>query len=215
MRRRRDTNQNVLKSLSDLPTDVPSLSGELFYTIDGSPEMYVIGSDGNPNLLVDASGQSSGFGFIDYADTGNKVTMPANTWVDIPNDGQGTTGNDSYKPDNVNDLLDTSSGYIDVSELNLGDDILIRNSYTVIPKVNDSKLEIRYVLGSGASQYVLQAEVATLDRGAGVPYTYSLRTDYIYVGNNNTRQNPIRPQLRLEFGGSLVNSGTVIKAATK
>ena len=57
-------------------------------------------------------------GFIDYNDTTGAFSVTADTWTDLPNNGQGAFSNDSYKPTGVTELIDTTTGYIDPTELN-------------------------------------------------------------------------------------------------
>mgnify|MGYP003647704977 CR=1 FL=1 len=153
--------------------------------------------------------------FIDYNDTSTgttPITLVADTWTTIPNDGLGAFSNDSYKPDgDVVALMDTSVGAIDPTGLNLGDTILIRNDFTVTPNTNNASLEFRYSLGAGAGSYTLQKRLGRLDEGSGLGYRFSLTPDLIYMGDLNTRDNPISLQVKLSSSGSLVNAGTVIQ----
>lgn len=154
-------------------------------------------------------------GFIDYNDTSTSttpVTLVADTWTTIPNDGLGAFSNDSYKPDgNVTELMDTSTGAIDPTGLHLGDAILIRNDFTVNPNTNNASLEFRYQLGVGGGAYTLGKRLGRLDEGSGIGYRFSLSPDLIYMGDANTRDNLITLQVKLTSGGTLVNAGTVIQ----
>ena len=150
-------------------------------------------------------------GFIDYNDTTGAVDIVAYTWTTIPNDGLGAFTNKTYKPINVTEFMDTSNGSIDASELTLGDSILIRNDYVVNPNTNNALLEFRYVLGNGAAAYELKTTKGRLDNGSGIDYRYSLKSDLIYMGDVNTKNNPIFLQVKLSTNGSLTNSGTVVQ----
>lgn len=153
-------------------------------------------------------------GFIDYNDTytdSNPITLIADTWTTVTNNGQGAFSNKLFPPESVTDLMDESTGQFDFSELSLGDDVFIRNDYTVIPTVNESTLELRYLIGSGAGAYTLEKTVSTLSRGSGRPYRFSLETDFIYMGDTNTRNFNITMQLNLSSNGTVTNAGSVIK----
>ena len=66
-------------------------------------------------------GRNSGF-IVDYNDTStasSPVSVPANTFVDIPNNGAGSFTNLQFLPSNISRLLDTATGKIDPTELNL------------------------------------------------------------------------------------------------
>lgn len=149
-------------------------------------------------------------GFADYNDTTGAISLPADTWTDIPNDGLGAFTNKSYLPTGVTELMDTSTGYIDTSELSLGDTILIRNDYTINPNTNNALLKFRYSLGTGAGSYTLEKIVGRLDSGSGQDYRFSLEPDLIYMGDDNTRLNPIKLQVFCSSNATLTNAGSAI-----
>ena len=150
-------------------------------------------------------------GFIDYNDTTGSVSLVADTWTVIPNNGQGSFSNDTYKPDGITELMDTNLGSIDVSELELGDTILVRNDFQVNPNTNNALLEFRYRLGGNGGEYTLETTLGRLDNGSGVNYRFSLKPDLIYMGDLNTRDNPIFLEVKLSTNGTLLNAGTVVQ----
>lgn len=157
-------------------------------------------------------------GFADYNDlatASSPVSLSANTWTDIPNDGAGAFTNLNFLPTGVTSVLDTSTGYLDLSQLSLGDSVIIRNDFTVIPNGNRANLEFRYKLGSGSGLYTLDYFVGRLDSGAGNSYRYNLYTHLIYLGDDNTRLNPIKLQLKLSKNGNFTNNGSAIQILRK
>lgn len=166
------------------------------------------------NLAFSSAGGAAALktgGFIDYNDTTGSISLVANTWTDIPNNGLGAFTNKNYKPDGISELLDVTTGYIDASQTNLGDSILIRNDYNINPNTNNSLLQFRYELGSGAGLYTLEKNVSRLDSGSGQDYRFSLEPDLIYMGDINTKNNPIKLQVKLSTNGNLTNAGSVIQ----
>lgn len=168
------------------------------------------------NILTATSGGggSGTNGFIDYNDTSTSttpVTLLADTWTVIPNDGLGAFTNKVYAPSGVTELMDVSTGSLDPTELDLGATLLIRNDFTVTPNTNNTLLEFRYTLGTGAGSYTLEKVVGRLDSGSGIGYRRSLVPDLIYMGDTNTRDNLIGLEIKLSAGGSFVNAGTVIQ----
>ena len=151
-------------------------------------------------------------GFMDYNDSSTAstaVSLTADTWTTIPNDGLGGFTNKAYKPDgSVVELMDTSTGAIDPTGLNLGDTLLIRNDFKINPNTNNASLKFRYVLGSGANEYSLENSLGRLDEGSGKDYRFSLKVDQIYMGDTNTRDNLITLQVKCSSNGSLINAGT-------
>ena len=153
-------------------------------------------------------------GFIDYNDTStaaSPLVLVADTWTTIPNDGLGAFTNKTYKPEGVTELMDTSTGALDTTDLTLGSSILVRNDFSVTPNTNNSLLEFRYTLGAGPGAYILEKLIGRLDSGSGKPYRQSLVPDLIYMGDANTRDNPIGLEVRLSTAGTLVNAGSVIQ----
>ena len=150
-------------------------------------------------------------GFIDYNDTTGSISLTSNTWTTIPNNGLGAFTNKTYKPEGVTELMDVSTGAIDTSELNLGDTILIRNDFVVNPNTNNALLQFRYQLGSGGNAYTLETNIGRLDDGSGKDYRFSLKPDLIYMGDTNTKDNPITIQVKLSANGTLTNAGSVIQ----
>ena len=151
-----------------------------------------------------------GIGFIDYNDSSGSFSLSANTWTDLPNDGLGSFTNKTYAPDGVTELMDSNTGYIDPTQTTLGDVLLVRNDFTVNPNTNNALLEFRYVLGGGANAYTLPTIIGRLDSGSGTDYRFTLRADKIYMGDDNTRLNPVKLQVRLSSNATVTNSGTVI-----
>lgn len=149
--------------------------------------------------------------FIDYNHAGNTVSLTADTWTDIPNDGAGAFTNRTYAPEGVTELLDVATGYLDLSELSLGDTVLVRNDFQINPNTNNALIEFRYVLGTGGGEYTLETQEGRLDSGSGKNYRFSLKPDLIYMGDDNTRLNPIKLQVKLSTGGTLTNAGSVIQ----
>ena len=207
------TNKSQIKFKSGLAANINStatqnlaVEGEPHWTTD-TKQLFVY--DGSTNLRV--SGRTDGI--ADYNDTATAttpITLVANTWTTITNDGLGAYTNTSYLPENVTSLMDTSTGQFDFTELSLGDYVIIRNDYTVTPSTNNTLLELRYQLGTGGSAYTLQKIVGRLDSGSGIGYRFSLTPDFIYMGDTNTRDNLVTLQLKLSGGGSVVNAGSAI-----
>ena len=157
------------------------------------------------------TGTQSIGGFSDQNNSGGAVSLSANTWLDLPNDGAGAFSNTDYLPANVTTLMDNSTGYIDPRELNLGDAILIRNDFTITPTINNALLEFQYSLGSGANTYTLPKTPFRLSAGAGVADRIVSSTDYIYMGDTNTRDNFIKIQIRCTAAATVNNAGSVMQ----
>ena len=160
-----------------------------------------------------SSGGDSGLnkqGFIDYNDTTGEINLTSDTWTDVPNNGAGAFTNKAYKPTAVNEVLDSSTGYLDFSELTLGSQILIRNDFTVTPNTNNSLLEVRYLLGQGAGEYALKFWSERLDSGSGIGYQRVISFP-IYMGDTNTQGGVGKLQVKLSTNGVINNAGSYVK----
>ena len=152
-------------------------------------------------------------GIADYNDTSSAaspVTLAANTWTTLPNDGLGPFTLESL-PTGVTTLLDSSTGAIDISELTQYSTLKIRPDFTVTPDSNNADLEFRFLLGAGAGQYSLPTSLGRLDQGAGVPYRRAGLLLGVYAGDSNTINNPIFLQVKLTSSGTVVNAGMYIE----
>lgn len=154
-------------------------------------------------------------GFLDYNDTTGSFSVLSDTWTDLPNNGLGAFTNKNYPPSGVTELIDVSTGYIDPTELSLGDTILIRNDYSINPNTNNAQLRFRYELGNGVGSYTLEKIIGRLDSGSGQDYRFSLTPDLIYMGDTNTRDNPIKLQVYCTSNATVTNAGSVIQVVKR
>lgn len=149
-------------------------------------------------------------GFADYNNNLAPYAIVANTWTDITNDGLGAYTNKNFLPLGVTELMDVLTGHFDFTELTLGDTVFIRNDFSITPNTNNSLLELRYTLGTGLGTYTLEKRLDRLDSGSGIPYHFTLVPHLIYMGDMNTKDNPVSVQIRLSTGGTIENFGSVI-----
>ncbi len=164
-----------------------------------------------------SSSAVSGSGFIDYNDSSTvatPITLTTDTWTNITNDGLGSFTNKVYSPAGVTDLMN-NLGELDFSELPLGSAVLIRNDFSIIPSINNTIVDARYLLGAGASEYALSSTVSTMSHGSGVSYQFALQVNYLYMGDTNTRDNLVKFQLRTSYDSTVINAGSVIHVLGK
>ena len=194
------------------PPSSPS-EGDLWYDTD-SGQSYIFVNDGSSSQWAPVNpplGGSTGQGFADYNDSATSTTpvsITADVWEEIPNDGLGAFTNTGFIPATISSLF--SNDKIDVSDLDLGDAVIIRYDFTLTPSVNGAFGELRLSLGSGLGSYYLNRPIGTLSNGSG--YDYQVTGEfYIYMGDANTRDNPIGLEVRCSEDASLVNAGVVIQ----
>jgi len=107
-----------------------------------------------------AAGAVSGLGFVDYNDTGGDVSVQADTWTTVTNDGAGAFTNKGFTVSGVTEVMD-SVGRLDFQYLSLGDGLLVRTDVTVTPSVNGLSMEVRWNLGT-TSPYSVSSSLGSL-----------------------------------------------------
>lgn len=178
---------------------------------DRANSFFAAANNGEINL-------GSNNGIADYNDTStaaSPVVLAADTWTTLPNNGAGAFTNLTYLPDGITSLMDTNTGAFDFSQLKLGDNCFIRNDFSVTPQTNNALLSLRYSLGTGANTYTLETIIGRLDSGSGIPYRFALTPHMIYMGDLNTKDNPITLQVKLSSAGTAVNAGSSIGVTIK
>jgi len=191
--------------------DNPSENGVLLWDEEAKDPVVSVDGEWVPLSL------SNGNGLVDYNDAATAVTpisLTADTWTTLTNDGLGLFTNTAYAPSGSLPMI-AGTGQIDVSRLPLGSWVVIRPDYTVTPSSNNSSLEFRYQLGTGAGSYTLEVTEGRLDLGAGIPYRRALNAHFVYLGDANTRDNDISLQVKLSGSGSVVNAGVAIGVVTR
>lgn len=151
-------------------------------------------------------------GFEDANDSvtaGSPIALVADTWTSLTNDAGGGFSNTAYLPSGITSLFNGTTGKIDPTQLALGEAILVRNDFTITPNVNGAFAEFQYTLGTGGNAYTLPVPLGTLSNGGGIAYRFQF-TDFIYMGDTNTRDNEIGLQVRCSEEGSVVNAGSAV-----
>ena len=195
-------------SVSDTAPSSPS-AGDLWFD-SSTAKMYIYYSDANTDQWVSVTSglptPDSKTGWMDYNDSTGSFSIAADTWTNVPNNGAGSFTNKTFKPPSVTEVLDTTTGHLDFSDLPLGSEITLRNDITVVPNSNNALLQMRYVLGTGANEYALNFLNDRLDSGSGVSYQ-KVSTFPIYMGDTNTKNNAGKLQIKLSVAGTITNSG--------
>lgn len=143
-------------------------------------------------------------GFVDYNHGGAAQTTVADTYLALTNDGTGAATNTTHLPSGVTSML--AANQVVVSQLKLGDWFVIRATFDVTPVTNNQSVDIRYTLGTGGSTYTIGGFAGQLRQGAGVLESFS-KTDFIYIGDANTKDNPIGIEVRTSGPASVQNRG--------
>lgn len=160
----------------------------------------------NNNLLINRKKD----GFADYNNTLSSQTLTANVETEILNNGEGFFTNLDYLPSGVTNLLDTTTGYLNLSELELGDAIVVRKDLSFTPNSNGAKVKIIFEFGIGTgNEYIIEKDLPRLDSGGSISYRLIESEDF-YIGNLLTKDNPVKMKIVSSVGGILTNNGVSI-----
>lgn len=196
-------------TLTDFDGLLPGATSPVTFTFTATSSLGGT-HEGSITVVVEGNETSVEEGFVDYNNTVAASAIAADTWFDLPNNGAGAFTNTASAPSGVNNLMDFATGAIDPTDLNIGDTLLVRNDFTVTPTINNALVEFRYKLGTGAGEYTLPKTPFRLNRGAGVADRIVSSTDLIYMGDENTRGNPIQPQIKCSSAFTVQNAGSAI-----
>ena len=210
------TRDALARSLQFPESEGAPPSGDLGSASDRADMLLGFDTDGSLLLRSSASfigpqgpaGEYPG-GFVDYNDTTGDIALTSDTWTDVPNNGLGSFTNTTYIPEGVTSVMDNSTGYLDFTDLDLGQELRIRNDFIITPNTNNALLQVRYVLGGGLGEYTLLHWSERLDSGSGIDYQRVISFP-IYMGDANTRDNPGKLQVKLSAPGTLNNNGSYI-----
>ena len=151
---------------------------------------------------------------VDYNDSATAITpitLSSGVWTDITNNGGGGFTNTDYLPEDITRLLDPSTGYLDFSDLTMGSYVLIRLDFNVTQVTNNNLLKCRLVCAAGDPiEYTLNVFEKRLDNGTGSSYQSDHGSFILYMGNQETIDNPCKIQAMLEGSGTLVNNGVAM-----
>jgi len=136
-------------------------------------------------------------GIYDYNDDATSTTpisLTANTWTHVTNDGAGANTNKTYALTDVSDIYDTSTGLFDFSDLVLGDVIGIRFDAEITTTGANETCDVDLVLAYGTgSEYripFIRNEFKTSEAHRINMY------NEIYIGNTETLNNSARFEIR-------------------
>lgn len=151
-------------------------------------------------------------GWADYNDATTAITPIATTggttWYQITNDAAGALTNEDYLPEGVTSLWDSTNDQFDFSELNIGDQVIIRATMVLTTSANNQEVDFRLVFGIGdPSEYSLQ--IAHLSYKVAGEYPVAISFPF-HIGNTFTRDNPAELQVRSDGNLSIEVEGFYI-----
>jgi hypothetical protein len=142
------------------------------------------------------SAETVRMGVIDYNDLATATTPISVTggagFVDLTNDGLGSSTNKTYKVTGVGELWGTGTDLFDWSDLSLGDQVNIRVDLNITTTAANQVVTIQLLLGVGGSSYALVFGEEQYKTAGEHPF---LRFSSVYMGNTNTLNNGAKFQV--------------------
>lgn len=148
-------------------------------------------------------------GYADYQNTGADVTLVADQWTDVPNNQLGDYTTKEFLPAGITNIMDPATGYLDFSELNLGDQVHVRNDFTITPTSGTATISARYSLGSNGNEFFLNI-FERFNIGASIPVSSPKGDTRITMSFPSTIIGPGKLQVKCNVGGTLNNEGSNI-----
>lgn len=146
-------------------------------------------------------------GFADYQHQDGSTTLNVDEWTDVPNNQLGQYTTTEFLPPGITQLMDPATGWLDFTELHIGDQVHIRNDFIVTPDAGTAFISARYALGSGAGTFFLNIW-DTANRGSAIAVPNMKGDVRITMSFPETILGPGKLQVKCSTGGTLVNEGS-------
>ncbi len=157
---------------------------------------------------VGGGGENNTDGFEYVSDKNlenNPITLVADTWTKVTNDGTSGSTKRQHLPEGVTCIYDTDLQRIRLKELPVNGWLIFRFGVKVIPNVDNMTLKarIKYTLPDGY-QFYLQAPGALLNDGAGIEYEEQFTLTF-YVGDEDSKNGYGELEVRADGTGSITD----------
>ena len=149
---------------------------------------------------------SDGFEYVsDKNLESNPITLVADTWTKVTNDGASSSTKRNSLPEGVTRIYDVDTDRIKLDQLPTTGWLIFRFGVKVNPNVDNVTLKARiaYTLPDGFKFY-LQAPGALLNDGAGIEYEEQFTLTF-YVGDQDTKDGYGELEVRADGTGSITD----------
>ena len=153
------------------------------------------------------------YDYNDLATTSSPIAVVADTWVDLPNDGNGAYTNTSHALSNVPNIFNTTTDAFDFSALSLGDSVDIRVDLSITTNSPNQLVELEMFAGTGGSPYQVPMLTPVQFKTAGTHRLVAYNAGY--MGDTNTKDNPANLQIRSDDSASVVVNGWYIRVVRR
>jgi hypothetical protein len=134
-------------------------------------------------------------GWANYDDTATTIVPAAalaGIWATIPCDGIGAQTDESFMPF-ISRFYDVPTQLVYLQDTRVGDYLTVRANVSIIPSVNNSRLQMRLWFPAFGG-FALTSEEPRMDSGAGISYPVTSSFEF-YIGSNDVRLGGAIPQI--------------------
>ena len=151
-------------------------------------------------------------GVADYADTGTAttpITILADTFTFITNNGLGVNTDLANLPDGVTVIWDTVANQFDFSELSIGTVVDFRFDLNIIAPANNTDVELAIDFAIGGAVSFTQTVARKFYKKAGT-YLNEIFLAKVYIKNSNMMDFPAKPKIKIDGITTLVSNGWLV-----
>lgn len=155
-------------------------------------------------------------GIYDYSDAGTQVSpiaVPADTWVDVPNDALGEFTNRNFPVEGVSDVWASEDNKFNFSQLKNGAMIDLRLDLVATTTQANQEVEVELLLAEGTGGDYSIPFIKQIYKSAGAQLIN--RYNGVYMGDDLTRLNPAEFRIRSDGPLSLVVNGWYCKVISR
>lgn len=199
---------NFFIQLGDTPSTYSGQSEKIVRVNTGATAVEFV----TPTEAAPAGNLTGGFADYDHGG-GTQAYTTGSGYVKVLNDATGTQTNETYLPSGVATLYDATNSQLDFSDLPDGSRVMIRFTMNVTTTSANQRIRTRLSLAiGGTTPYQIQLDDSIV-KTAGV--TALGETTFIYVVNDNTRNNPAQFEFSSDGDATLDVQGWVVDVAIR
>ena len=146
----------------------------------------------------------SSAGWAEYTNTAAAAEVLSKAWVDVPNNKN--TSEETYIPAGVTQLMD-SSGYIDLTDLAVGDTVIITPDFFFEGTIINSVCRVKYVYGASS-----EVEYTVGRHDGDLEYDFRPVCSLLLpISSTTVRDNPVKIQFWSSEAGDLHSNRCTIQ----
>lgn len=199
---------NFFIQLGDTPANYTGASEQIVRVNTGATGLEFV----TPSEAAPAANLTGGFADYDHGG-GTQAYTSGSGYVKILNDATGPQTNESYLPAGVTTLYNATNSQLDLTQLPDGSRVMIRLSLVVTTTAANQRIRTRLSAAiGGTTPYQLQLDDNIIKTAGTVDIG---EVTFIYVVDDNTRNNPAQFEFSSDGDATLDVQGWVLDVAVR